>query len=149
MKEFNKVVLHILFWITVPLTIFYFKWAAQETTSLPGLPSPVSEKYFDIVSNNLDVIIVSLLGSIPFFYLSLFFLTPKLLYKINCIKIALYISSVLTYSFVVVLFTDLFFPMYYFFGTPYAIKVLIPIVLLSGFGGTLFAFNEKLQGEKK
>ncbi|RPI12721.1 MAG: hypothetical protein EHM58_19775 [Ignavibacteriae bacterium] len=149
MKEFNKVVLHILFWITVPLTIFYFKWAAQETTSLPGLPSPVSENYFDIVSNNLDVIIVSLLGSIPFFYLSLFFLTPKLLYKRNCIKIALYISSVLTYSFVVVLFTDLFFPMYYFFGTPYAIKVLIPIVLLSGFGGTLFAFNEKLQGEKK
>jgi hypothetical protein len=38
--------------------------------------------------------------------------------------------------------------MYFFFGTSYAIKILVPIVLLSTLGGTLFAFMEKLQEQK-
>jgi hypothetical protein len=38
--------------------------------------------------------------------------------------------------------------MYFFFGTPYAIKILAPIVLLSALSGTLFAFMEKLQEKK-
>ena len=38
--------------------------------------------------------------------------------------------------------------MYYFFGVPYAIKVLAPIVLLSGLGGTLFAYMEECQKVK-
>ena len=144
MKEFNKVVLHILFWITVPLLIFYFKWAAQETTTLPGLPVPVSESYFGIVLNNIDVIVISLLGSIPAFYWSLFCLTPKLLFKTNYIKILLYTTGLVAYFFIVSLVTEIIFPMYFFFGTPYAIKILAPIVLLSALGGTLFAFKEKL-----
>ena len=148
MKEFNKAGLHILFWITIPLLILYFKWAAQETTSLPGLPMPESESFFEIVRNNIDVIVVSLLGSIPAFYWSLFCLTPKLLFKTNYIKIALYIASLIVYSFIVINIMDFILPMYYFFGTPYAIKVLAPIVLLSALGGTLFAFEEKLQVKK-
>ena len=144
-KKFNKAVLHILFWITIPLFVFYFKWAAQETTSLPGIPSTESESIFEIIYYNTDVAIVSLIGSIPIFYLSLFFLTPKLLFKRSYMKIALYVASLTAYFFAVILITDFVFPMYYFFGTPYAIKVLVPIVLLSGLGGTLFAFAEKLQ----
>ena len=143
MKEFNKVVLHILFWITVPLLIFYFKWAAQETTTLPGLPVPVSESYFGIVLNNIDVIVISLLGSIPAFYWSLFCLTPKLLFKTNYIKVLLYTTGLVAYYFIVSFVTEIIFPMYFFFGTPYAIKVLGPIVLLSALGGTLIAFKER------
>jgi len=148
MKEFNKAGLHILFWITIPLLILYFKWAAQETTSLPGLPMPESESFFEIVRNNIDVIVVSLLGSIPAFYWSLFCLTPKLLFKTNYIKILLYTTGLVAYFFIVSLVTEIIFPMYFFFGTPYAIKVLVPIVLISGLGGTLFAFEEKLQVKK-
>jgi hypothetical protein len=148
MKKFNKAALHILFLITVPLLIFYFKWAAQETTSLPGMPGPASESFFEIIHNNTDVIIVSLIGSIPIFYMSIFFLTPKLLFNRSYINISLYVISLIAYSFIEILITDLIFPMYYFFGTPYAIKVLAPIVLLSALGGTLFAFKAKLQEKK-
>ena len=148
MKEFNKVVLHILFWITIPILIFYFKWAAQETTSLPGLPGLESDSIFEIILNNTDVIIVTLLGSIPVFCMSLYFLTPKLLFNRSYIKISLYAASLIAYFFAVILVTDLVFPMYYFFGTPYAIKVLAPIVLLSAFGGTLFAYMDECQKVK-
>lgn len=148
MKEFNKVALHILFWIIIPLLIFYFKWAAQDTTSLPGLPAVESESFFEIVKSNSDVIIVSLLGSIPAFYWSLFCLTPKLLFKTSYIKILLYPTGLVAYLFIVSLITELIFPMYFFFGTPYAIKILAPIVLLSALSGTLFAFMEKLQEKK-
>jgi hypothetical protein len=143
MKEFNKVVLHFLFWITVPLLIFYFKWAAQETASLPGLPVPESDSIFEIVFNNIDVIVISLLGSIPAFYWSLFCLTPKLLFKTNYIKVLLYTTGLVAYYFIVSFVTEIIFPMYFFFGTPYAIKVLGPIVLLSALGGTLIAFKER------
>lgn len=145
MKALNKSGLHILFLITVPLLIFYFKWAAQDTTSLPGLPIAESESYFEIIRNNIDVIVVSLLGSIPAFYWSLFCLTPKLLFKTNYIKILLYTSGLVAYFIIVSLVTEIIYPMYFFFGTPYAIKILAPIVLLSALGGTLFAFKEKLQ----
>jgi hypothetical protein len=145
MKELKKIGLHVLSGLTIPLLIFYFKWAAQDTTSLPGLPMPESESFFEIVQYNYDVIIVSLLGSIPIFYMSLFFLTPKLLFKRSYIKIALYVASLIAHFFAVVLVTEFVFPMYYFFGTPYAIKVLGPIVLISGLCGTLFAFIGKLQ----
>jgi len=145
MKALNKAGLFILFWITIPLLIFYFKWAAQDTTSLPGLPISESESFFEIVQNNYDVIIVSLIGSIPIFYMSLFFLTPKLLFKRSNIKIALYVTSLITYFFAIILITDFVFPMYYFFGTPYIIKILAPLVLLSGLGGTLFAYMENLK----
>jgi hypothetical protein len=140
MKKFNKAALYILYLITITLLIFFFKWAGQDTTSLPGLPVPESESFFEIINNNTDVAIVSLIGSIPIFYLSLFFLTPKLLFKKSYTKIALYVASLTAYIFAVILITDFVFPMYYFFGTPYAIKVLVPIVLISGLGGTLFAF---------
>jgi len=148
MKAFNKAGLHILFWITIPLLILYFKWAAQETTSLPGLPMPESESFFEIVRNNIDVIVVSLLGSIPAFYWSSFCLTPKLLFNTNYIKILLYPTGLIAYFFIVSLLTEIIFPMYFFFGTPYAIKVLGPIVLLSALSGTLFAFMEKIKEKK-
>jgi len=143
MKEFNKAGLHILFWITIPLLILYFKWAAQDTTTLPGLPIPESESFFEIVRINIDVIIVSLLGSIPAFYWSLFCLTPKLLFKTNYIKILLYTTGLVAYFFIVSLVTEIIFPMYFFFGTPYAIKVLAPIILISALGGTLIAYKER------
>ncbi|MCX6151428.1 MAG: hypothetical protein NTX22_12930 [Ignavibacteriales bacterium] len=46
MKELKKIGLHILFWITIPLLVFYFKWAVQVTTSLPGLPVSEFESFF-------------------------------------------------------------------------------------------------------
>jgi hypothetical protein len=144
MKEFNKVGLHTLIWIAVPLIVLYFKWAAQDTTSLPGLPVPESETFFEIVKSNIDVIIVSLLGSIPIFYMSLFFLTPKLLFKVSYLKIVLFITCLIAYSFIVINIMDFILPMYYFFGTPYAIKVLAPIVLISALVGALFAYKERL-----
>lgn len=143
MKKFNEIILHFLFFITVPLLIFYFKWAAQETSSLPGL-TVMSDSYFEIISNNLDVIIISLIGSIPIFYMSLFFLTP-ILFKRSYIKISLYVTILILYFYAVIFITNLVFPMYYFFGTPYAVKVLAPIVLFSALGGTLLAFYGKLQ----
>jgi hypothetical protein len=144
MKAFNKAGLHILFWIAIPLIVLYFKWAAQDTTSLPGLTSSESESFLETVRNNIDVIVVSLLGSIPAFYWSLFCLTPKLLFKTSFIKITLYMLGLAVYFLLVSLITELFFPMYYFFGTPYAIKVLAPIILLSALSGSFLAFNNKL-----
>jgi hypothetical protein len=114
-------------------------------TSLPGLPIPESESIFEIISSNTDVIIVSLLGSIPIFYMSLFFLAPRLLFKKSNIKIVIYVTSLIAYLIAVIFAKDLVLPMYYFFGTPYAIKVLPAVVLLSSLGGTLFAFMGKLQ----
>ena len=145
---YKKVGINILFWISIPLLIYYFKWAAQDTTSLPGLPIPESESIFEIIHNHTDVAIVSLIGSIPIYYLSLLFLTPKLLFKRSYIKNALYVFSLIAYYFAVFLITYFVFPMYYFFGTPYAIKVLVPIVLLSALGGTLFAFWENHQEKR-
>ncbi|MBK7227628.1 MAG: hypothetical protein IPH97_01845 [Ignavibacteriales bacterium] len=146
MKAFNKVGLHILFWIAIPLIVLYFKWAAQDTTTLPGI-SVESESFLEVVKTNIDVIVVSLLGSVPAFYWSLFCLTPKLLFKTNYIKITLYTLGLAIYYLIVSLITELIFPMYFFFGTPYAIKVLAPIILLSALSGTLFAFKEKLQSK--
>jgi hypothetical protein len=145
MKKFNKAGLFILFCITIPLLILYLKWAAQDTLSLPGLPGPESESFLEIAKTNIDVIVLSLLGSIPVFYWSFFFLTPKLLFNINYIKILLFTLGLVVYFLIVTLIAELIFPMYYFFGTPYAIKVLAPIVLLSALGGTLFAYINKLQ----
>lgn len=145
MKKINNSVLHILFWMAVPLSVLYFKWAAQDTTSLQGLEAIESESYFEIVETNIDVIVVSLLCSIPAFYWSLFCLTLKLLFKTNYIKITLYTIGLAIYYLIVCLLTELIFPMYFFFGTPYAIKVLAPIILLSALSGTLFAFKEKLR----
>lgn len=144
MKAFNKIGLHILLWIAIPVFILYFKWAAQDTTSLPGLPSAESDSFLKIVRNNTDVIVVSLFASIPIFYWSLLYLTPRLLFKTNFIKVTLYTLVLAAYFFIVSLIAELIFPMYYFFGTPYAIKVLAPIILLSAFSGTLFAFQERL-----
>ncbi|MFZ2864879.1 MAG: hypothetical protein WA440_09030 [Ignavibacteriaceae bacterium] len=144
MNTINRSALQILFLMAIPFLILYFKWAAQDSTSLPGLPAAESESFFEIVMNNLDVIIVSLLSSIPTFYMSLYFLTPMYLVRTSYFKISLYIFSLVTYSVIVVVLTDLIFPIYYFFGTPYVIKVLVPIVLLSGLVGTLYAFNERL-----
>jgi len=144
MNTINRSALQILFLMAIPFLILYFKWAAQDTTSLPGLEATESESFFEIVMNNLDVIIVSLLSSIPTFYMSLYFLTPMYLVRTSYFKISLYIFSLVTYSVIVVVLTDLIFPIYYFFGTPYVIKVLVPIVLLSGLAGTLYAFNERL-----
>jgi hypothetical protein len=143
MKKFNKAGLHILIWITIPLLILYFKWAAQDTTTLPGLPIPESESFFEIILNNIDVIVISLLGSIPAFYWSLFCLTPNLLFKPNYIKMLLYTLGLFSYFLIVSLITELIFPMYFFFGTPYAIKVLAPIILISALGGTLIAYKER------
>lgn len=144
MKVFNKVGLHILCWIAIPVFVLYFKWAAQDTTTLPGLPVPLTESFTEVMINNTDVIVVSLLGSIPAFYWSLFCLTPKLLFKTNFIKITLYTLGLVGCFLIINLIAELIFPLYYFFGTPYAIKVLAPIILLSALGGTLFAFKEKL-----
>lgn len=143
MKVFNKAGLHILFWIAIPLTVLYFKWAAQDTTSLPGIPSIDSETFFEIVINNIDVIVISLLGSIPAFYWSLFCLTPRLLFKTNSIKITFYTLGLAVYFLLVTLIAELIFPLYFFFGTPYAIKVLAPIIIFSALSGTLIAFKEK------
>jgi len=134
-----------LFWITIPLLILYLKWAGQDTTSLPGLPIPESESMLEIILNNIDVVVISLISSIPIFHLSLFFLTPKLLFKRSYINIALYIASLTAYFIAAGKLTVLAIPMYYFFGTPYSLKVLAPIICLAGIGGTLFAFVEKYQ----
>ena len=144
MNTINRSALQILFLMAIPFLILYFKWAAQDSTSLPGLPAAETESFFEIVMNNLDAIIVSLLSSIPTFFMSLYFLTPMYLVRTSYFNISLYIFSLVTYSVIVVVLTDLIFPIYYFFGTPYVIKVLVPIVLLSGLAGTLYAFNERL-----
>lgn len=144
MKELKRLSYHIMFWVIIPFTILYFKWAAQDTTALPGLPAPQIESLFEIMRGNLDVIIVSLLSSIPIFYCSEFCLTPKLLLKTNTLKIVYFIGVLIAYYFVVRLLSEYIFPMYYFFGIPYAIKVLAPIILLSALSGAVFAFKEKL-----
>jgi len=143
MKTLKKLSLHILFWIYMPFLILYFKWAAQDTNSLPGLPAILSENYFEFMRSNLDIIIVSLLGSLPVFFRSLIYLNPKLLFKTNALKFTIFMAGLVAYYFLVRILSGLVLPMYYFFGTPYAIKVLAPIILLSALSGTLFALNEK------
>lgn len=143
MKKLKKEGLHILYLMSLTLLIVYFKWAGQETTTLPGLPAPESDSFVEILHTNTDLIIVSFIGSIPVFYLSLLYLTPTLLFKRSNTKIALYVVSLAAHYVAVILITGYIFPMYYFFGTPYAIKILIPVILISGVGGTVFAFADK------
>ncbi len=102
-----------MFWITIPLLILYLKWAGQDTTSLPGLPIPESESMLEIILNNIDVVVISLISSIPIFHLSLFFLTPKLLFKRSYINIALYIASLTAYFIAAGKLTVLAIPMSY------------------------------------
>ena len=144
MKELKKISLHTLSWLIVPLILYFFKWAAQDSTALPGLPAPQTESFFEIMKSNFDVIIVSLLGSIPIFYCSEYFLAPKLFFKASVFKFFLFLSLLISHYFIVRLVSEFIFPMYYFFGDPYAIKVLGPIILLSAITGTLFAYREKL-----
>lgn len=148
MKKFLKIGLHILFWIAIPALILYFNWAGQDTTSLPGLPKPESKSIWEIIKGNLDLTIISLISSIPIFYLSLKILTPKLLFKPNILRFSLFTGALIAYYYLAFYFTILVFPLYYFFGTPHAIKVLGPIVWLSGLGGTMFAFNEKSKKDR-
>jgi hypothetical protein len=143
MKMFKKAGLHILYLTAITLLILYFKWAGQETTTLPGLPIPESDSLVEIIHDNTDLIIISFIGSIPIFYLSLLYLTPTLLFKRSYTRFALYVASLAAYYFAVILIIGFIFPMYYFFGTPYAIKILIPVILISGIGGTVFAFADK------
>lgn len=143
MKKTIKAGLPMLFCLLITALMIYFKWAAQDTTSLPGLPKLHTNSIFEILQNNTDLAIVSLIGSIPIFYISMFFLTPTLLSRRSYSTFALYVAVLTAYYYAVILITDFIFPMYYFFGTPYAIKVLIPIILISGFGGSLFAWSEK------
>ncbi len=148
MKVFNKVGLQILFWAAIPLIILYFKWAAQEITSLPGLATAEPESYISIIKTNSDVIVVSLITSIPAYYWSLFCLTPKLLFNTNVFNLMLYASGLTLYYVVARLITKLIFPMYFFFGTPFSVKVLAPVIMISALSGTLFAFMRKLQEKK-
>jgi len=145
MKSFHKAGLHILFWIAIPLIILYFKWAAQNTTSLPGLSAPESESFFQIIKNNIDIFFVSLFGSIPVFYWSFFWLTPKLLFETKFLNILLFAAGLVVYFLITSSIAKVIFPMYFFFGTPFAIKVLPPIVLLSALGGSLFALMNQHQ----
>lgn len=148
MKKFLKIGLHILFWIAIPSLILYFNWAGQQTTHLPGLPKPESKSIWEIIKSNLDLTIISLISSIPIFYLSLRLLTPKLLFKWNLLKFSLFIISFIAYYYFAFYLTILVFPLMYFFGTPLAIKVLAPIVWLSGLGGTMLAFIEKSKKDR-
>jgi len=147
MKSINRSALQILFGMAIPLLILYFKWAAQETTTLPGLPVPGTETFFQIIKNNLDVIFISLLGSIPVFYCTEFCLAPRFLFEVNIIKIFLFTTVLISYYFIVRFISELIFPMYYFFGDPYAIKVLGPVILLSALSGTLFAYKDKVNNQ--
>lgn len=137
MKRFGRIGIHILLWMTISMIIFYFKWAAQDSFSLPGLPGPETEGFLEIIRNNTDVIFVSLFGSIPVFYWSLYFLSPRLLFKRSYLNIALYAAILTAYYYVLVIITSYVFPMYFYFGIPYAVKVLVPVVFLSGLSGTL------------
>ncbi len=148
MKKFLKIGLHILFWIAIPSLILYFNWAGQDTTHLPGTLKPESKTIWEIIRSNLDLTIISLISSIPIFYLSLRLLTPKLLFKWNLLKFSLFVISFIACYYFVFFFTILVFPLMYFFGTSLAIKVLGPIVWLSGLGGTMFAFIEKSKKDR-
>lgn len=148
MKNLVKISLHVLFWITIPAMILFFFWASQDTTGLPGLQIE-AVSFWQIVNGNKELIILSLISSVPVFYLSYYFLTPKLLFGINFLRLTTFIITLAVYFILVVLIRIKFDLMYFFFGIPVAIKTLTPIILLSALGGTLFSFINKAKKERE
>jgi two-component system, LytTR family, sensor kinase len=148
MKKLFKISLHVIFWITIPAMILFFFWASQDTTGLPGLQKD-SLSFWQIVNGNIELILLSLISSVPAFYMSYYFLTPKLLFRINLLRLSAFILILTIYFIMVLLVRIKFDLMYFFFGVPVAIKTLAPIVLLSALGGTLFAFINKATDEKE
>ncbi|QQS34751.1 MAG: hypothetical protein IPM56_10805 [Ignavibacteriales bacterium] len=144
MKTITKAGLHLLFWTAVPAIILYFKWALHDISSLPGITVSSSQSYSEIIVTNFDLIVISLLGSVPVFYWSFYCLTPKLIFKTNVMKIVLYAFGLTVYFLIVRLIAEQIFPLYFFFGTPFSFKVLAPIILLSALSGSLFAFSKRI-----
>ncbi len=138
MKKLKNIGMSILIWIVILFIILYFKWASQETTSLPGVLSEKSEPFFDY-----ELIIVTFLGFVSAFYLSLIYLTPKLLFNSNLTRILLYVIGLACCFVIVAYIIGLVLPLYYFFGIPSAIKLLVPVVLLSGLSGSFIALKER------
>ena len=99
--------------------------------------------------NNIDLAIIVLLNAIPIFYLSLYLLIPKLLFRRSIVGVIFFIVSLIAYYFVSKLITGFIFPLIYILGIPYSVKVLLPLVLLSSIGGAIFAFSEKAKREKR
>ncbi len=148
MKKSLKLGLHVLFWIAIPSLILYFNWAEQDATHFPGFSKPELESFLEIIKNNTDLTIISLISSIPIFYLSLYVLTPKLLFKWNFLKLSIFVSSFIAYYYIAFYSIILLFPMICFLGAPLVLKVLASIVCLSGLGGTMFAFIEKSKKDR-
>lgn len=147
MKKVSRICYHLIFWIGLPLLPIFFQWANQVNSSLPGLPKPATSTFLEILQGNLETITIILIVAIPIFYLSFCFLTPRLLYKRNPVNYFLFAAALIMYSIVIKFLDFKIFPMSFWFGTPYYYKILIPIVLLSGFAGTLYSFYEKYQQE--
>lgn len=151
MRRIVRLVHHIIFWISLSTLIVYFNWANQNSSTLPGLPRPEIRTFWEVLNRYSDSIIILLLVSIPIFYLSLYIITPKFLFKRTPINYLRYIGLFTLYVLAVyLLFVQVImrFTLYGFFGTPYEIKILVPIILMFGFGGTLYAYVEKSRKDK-
>ena len=151
MKKTVKTLQHFIFWISVPIVIVYFNWANQNTSSLPGLPKPESSTFWDLLNGYSSSFGVLLLVAIPVFYLSLYVLTPRFLFKKSLVNYLKYLGCFALYTIAIFLLFDkliLRYTLYGFFGTPYEVKVLIPTILIFCLGGTLYAFIEKSRADK-
>jgi len=132
----------LIYLFAVPILMLYCKWASQITTTLPGLPEPASESFTEILLNNYDTILVSVICSFPVYCFTLSF-AHKLLLKGSYLHRALFAVNLIVYWLIILYLFMLIFPMYFFFGVPYSVKVLLPSIILSVFGGVVFSLKQK------
>jgi len=148
MNSSCKLIPSLIYLLAVPVLMLYCNWASQITSALPGLPEPASESFWQIILNNYDTIILSLVCSIPVYCFTLAF-AQKLLLKGSCLHRALFAVNLIVYWLIILYMFMLIFPMYFFLGVPYSFKVLLPSIILSVFGGVVFSLKQQLEQMQK
>jgi len=151
MKRILKVGSHVIFWISIPTIIIYFVWATQNATPFLAFPKPETKPFTEIFISKIYFVVCALCISIPIFYVSYYLLAPRFLFNRKVKGYILYSASIIAYyglGIVSIMIFYQLFPLIVVAGSPFFLNVLAPIVIISTFGGTTFAFIEKNKKDK-
>jgi len=156
MKQFFKILFHLLIWISIPFVTSFFIWNYLMTDGLIRNEEIVAVGYFKVFTDNLLFNSITILNGVYGFYLSYLFITPRIFLKEKKLLSLLYIlvwlmgpALVLTAFRSYFLAIDWFF--YFFLLISYVVFFLFAVI------GALFRVyyfierqrNEKIRLEKE
>jgi len=91
MKQFFKILFHLLIWISIPFVTSFFIWNYLMTDGLIRNKEIVAVGYFKVFTDNLLFNSITILNGAYGFYLSYFFITPRIFLKEKKLLSLLYI----------------------------------------------------------